>query len=198
MNVGLYFGSFNPIHTGHIAIAEYVLSYAHLDEIRFVVSPQNPFKQSTNLAPTEHRLAMARLATQSNPRLVVDDIETTLPTPSYTVNTIRAIQQRRPTDTLYIIMGADNLPALPRWREAEYLFANCQFIIYPRQFEQDREATPLPPTAKIKILPPTTELLDISSTQIRELIANGQPFAHLVPPAVGNYIANNKLYLHAF
>lgn len=185
--VGLYFGSFNPVHVGHLMLAQYMLNTQQLDEVRLVVSPQNPFKVQEGLAAASHRVAMTRLAVADSVGITVSDIELSLPTPSYTVRTLEALREAEPDTEFAIIMGADNVAGLPRWREADKL---CQYsiMVYPRD---GYDAQPLEGWKMTIVDAPRVE---ISSTMIRRWIAEGKEVRHFVMPAVAQYIRENNVY----
>lgn len=177
--IGLLFGSFNPVHTGHLILAEHFATRTDLVEVWFVVSPHSPFKQAADLRPDAERLHLVRLAIAGNPRLRAEDIEFSLPRPSYTIATLDALRQRHPGTDFVLLMGGDNLPGLPRWQEAARLLAEIDIYVYPRP------STPLPemaafPRAQVMVAP----LLDISATYIRESLRQGLSVRYLVPAAV--------------
>ena len=177
--IGLLFGSFNPVHTGHLILAEHFATRTDLAEVWLVVSPHSPFKEAADLRPDAERLHLVQLAIAGNPRLRAEDIEFSLPRPSYTIATLDALRLRHPGADFVLLMGADNLPGLPRWHEAARLLAEIDLYVYPRP------GTLLPdlaafPRARIMAAP----LLDISATYIRESLHQGQSIRYLVPAAV--------------
>ncbi|MCI1188783.1 nicotinate-nucleotide adenylyltransferase [Hymenobacter sp. DH14] len=177
--IGLLFGSFNPVHTGHLILAEHFATRTDLAEVWFVVSPHSPFKQAADLRPDAERLHLVQLAIAGNSRLRAEDIEFSLPRPSYTIATLDALRQRYAEADFVLLMGADNLPGLPRWQEAARLLAEIDLYVYPRP------GSPLPdlaafPRAQIMAAP----LLDISATYIRESLREGRSIRYLVPAAV--------------
>jgi nicotinate-nucleotide adenylyltransferase len=162
--IGLLFGSFNPVHTGHLILAEYFATRTDIAEVWLVVSPQSPFKVGDVLLPEAQRLHLVELAIADNPRLRAEGIELSLPRPSYTIATL---------------MGADNLPGLPRWQYANRLLAEIDIYVYPRP------GTPLVDLAsfsRVQVMP--APMLDISATYIRESLRLGQSIRYLVPAAV--------------
>lgn len=183
----LFFGSFNPIHVGHLALAQYVLNAGKADEVRLVVSPQNPFKPVQGLAPAQDRLRMAQVATAGCNRLSVSDIELNLPTPSYTYRTLEALSTAEPDVELSILMGADNVAALPHWREAERL-RQFRFLVYPRFGYEIVK----PQGWQIEEI--EAPRFEISSSQIRGWIAEGKEVRHFVPQQVAQYLAENNVY----
>jgi nicotinate-nucleotide adenylyltransferase len=187
--VGLLFGSFNPVHTGHLILAEHFATRTDLEEVWLVVSPQSPFKVGEELLPDTDRLALLRLAVVGNSRLRSEDIELSLPRPSYTIATLDALQARHPTHDFVLLMGADNLAGLPRWRAADRLAQEVEIYAYPRP------GTALPdlvgfPRVQVVQAP----LLDISATFIRSSVKKGQSIRYLVPLAVEQEILAHKYY----
>lgn len=177
--IGLLFGSFNPVHTGHLILAEHFATRTDLAEVWLVVSPQSPFKAAADLLPEAQRLHLVALALQGNPRLRAEDIEFGLPRPSYTIATLDALRLRHPGPDFVLLMGADNLPGLPRWQEAARLLAEVDVYVYPRP------GTDLPDLAKfprVKVM--AAPLLDISATYVRQSLRAGHSIRYLVPAAV--------------
>lgn len=177
--VGLLFGSFNPVHIGHLILAEYFATRTDLTAVWLVVSPQNPFKASVDLLPDTDRLALLQLALAGNPRLRAEAIELSLPRPSYTIVTLDALRACHPTIEFVLLMGEDNLAGLPRWHEFQRIAQEFDLYVYPRP-----GAALLPtnnfPRAHVVEAP----LLDISATLIRRSIAAGQSIRYLVPATV--------------
>lgn len=187
--VGLLFGSFNPVHTGHLILAEYFATRLDLTAVWLVVSPQSPFKAETDLLPDTERLALLRLAVAGNPRLRAEDIELSLSRPSYTIATLDALRQRYAAHDFVLLMGGDNLPGLPRWQSADRLLTELDLYVYPRP------GVPLPnltafPRARLVAAP----LLDISATFIRASVRQGQSIRYLVPAAVEQEILARGYY----
>lgn len=181
--IAIFGGSFNPIHTAHVALARTIREQCGLDEVWFLVSPHNPLKQSSGLMDENDRLRMVQLALNDEPGLVASDYEFHLPRPSYTWNTLQSLSSEHPDYTLYIIIGADNWALFPRWAHHEDIIRNYRIIVYPRE-GYDINPSTLPPTVQLV----QTPLINITSTQIRELIAKGEEYKHLVHPAVAEYI----------
>ena len=177
--IGLLFGSFNPIHTGHLILAEHFATRTDLREVWLVVSPQSPFKVNHDLRPDTERLRLVQLAIADNPRLRVEDIEFSLPRPSYTTNTLDALRQRHPSHEFVLLMGGDNLPGLPRWHEAQRLLTEIDIYVYPRPGTPTPDLTTFPRVTVIE-----APLLDISATYIRESLRQGHSIRYLVPAAV--------------
>ncbi len=178
MKIGLFFGSFNPIHIGHLIIANHILNESNLQRIWFVVSPQNPFKQSRTLLNEYDRFYLAQKAVEKNDKLKVIDIEFSLPKPSYTVHTLAYLKEKYPSYSFTIIMGSDSFQNLDKWKNSEMIITNYPIIIHQRpNFEVDNKLN-----ASIKIM--QAPLLQISATHIRELIATGKSIKYLVPEIV--------------
>ena len=179
VRIGLLFGSFNPVHTGHLILAEYFATRTDLAEVWLVVSPHSPFKEVADLLPDIERLRLVELALAGNPRLRAEDIEFGLPRPSYTIATLDALRLRHPTHDFVLLMGADNLPGLPRWQESARLLSEVDIYIYPRPSVNLPALTPFP---RVQVM--AAPLLDISATYIRESLRAGYSVRYLVPPAV--------------
>ena len=177
--IGLLFGSFNPVHAGHLILAEHFATRTDLTEVWLVVSPQSPAKAVADLLPEAERLRLVRLALAGNPRLRAEDVEFGLPRPSYTVVTLDALRQRHPAHDFVLLLGADNLAGLPNWREAARLLAETDLYVYPRPGTL-RPDLVLFPRAQLLAAP----LLDISATYIRESLRAGRSIRYLVPAAV--------------
>lgn len=190
--VGLYFGSFNPIHTGHLIIAENVLNDTDLDKIWFVLSPQNPLKLSKTLLNEYDRLHLVNLAIEGNERLKAVDVEFRLPKPSYTITTLQYLQEKYPDYQFEVIMGSDSFLNLPKWRNYETLIRDYSFIVYLRPgFEVDKQKV----NSEVKYNIVKAPLLDISATFIRKSIQNGLSIRYLVPESVWEYIKLNNYYI---
>jgi nicotinate-nucleotide adenylyltransferase len=177
--VGLLFGSFNPVHTGHLILAEYYATRTDLTEVWLVVSPQSPFKVGNVLMPEAQRLRLVELAVADNPRLRAEDIELSLPRPSYTIATLDALRQRHPTTDFVLLIGADNLPGLPRWQESARLLSEVDIYVYPRPGTSLADFVLFP---RVRVM--AAPMLDISATYIRENLRLGQSIRYLVPAAV--------------
>lgn len=188
MKTGLYFGSFNPIHIGHLIIANHILNETDLQKIWFVVSPQNPFKHSTTLLNEYDRLHLVQKAMEGDNRLKASDIEFTLPKPSYTVHTLAYLTEKYPSHQFSIIMGSDSFQNLNKWKNAEAIIANYPILVYNRPgFEVTNTFD-----AKVSVL--KAPLLEISATYIRECIQNGKSIRYLVPPLVAEEIERSAFY----
>lgn len=187
--VGLLFGSFNPVHTGHLILAEYFATRTDLAEVWLVVSPQSPFKVGEELLSDTARLALLQLAVADNPRLRAEDIELSLPRPSYTIATLDALRARHPGHDFVLLMGADNLPGLPRWRAADRIMSEFDLYVYPRPGTELPDLSAFPRARAVK-----APLLDVSATFIRASIAAGQSIRYLVPAAVEEEIDRQHYY----
>lgn len=186
---GIYGGSFNPVHNGHMHLAHSFLAGAGLDEVWFMVSPQNPLKSSAGLLDDGIRLEMVRLALAGETKLKACDYEFRMPRPSYTWNTLRALDRDFPDREFVLLIGGDNWRHFGHWYHNEDILRNYRIVVYPRP-GSDITAASLP--AGVKLL--DTELMDISSTQVRELARRGADISRLVPPAVAEKINRGKLY----
>jgi len=189
-------GSFDPIHTGHIAMAKVALDYLPQARLLMIPAACSPFKTDSTSASEIHRLSMCRLATANQPRITVSDIEFTLPKPSFTVHTIQALLKKE-NDTYYFLCGADAFLSLQRWKDYETLVKLVSFLVvdrseYPRQklVEQKERVEGLGGRADILNMP----LVTVSSTQIRQRLQNRQSLHNLVDPAVERYLMENNLY----
>ena len=187
-NIGLFFGSFNPIHVGHVMIANYMVEFEGMDEVWFIVSPQNPFKSKDELLPQEHRLAMVQTAIREFNNIKASDIEFSLPQPSYTINSVTELSKKFPEADFHILMGTDNIVNIHRWKEAEKITENYHILVYPRNGYPFDAAT-LPAKAKITKAP----IVDISSTMMREWISAGHDVRAYLPHGVYEYIKKHKL-----
>ena len=187
MRVGLFGGSFNPIHNGHISLALQLKEKAGLDEVWLMVSPQNPLKQGTDLLNDDKRLQMARLALEDTDGVVVSDYEMHLPKPSYTWNTLQALSKDYPHEFV-LLMGGDNWANFDKWYHYEDIMTNYQIVVYPRR----GETLPLRGGCVTTV---EAELLDVSSTEIRRRIRAGKGIRRMVPKAVADLILKEKLYV---
>jgi len=188
VKIGLYFGSFNPIHTGHLIIASHVLNETDLQRIWFVVSPHNPFKPSSTLLNEYDRLHLVQQAIETDDRLRASDIEFSLPKPSYTAHTLTYLAEKYPTHEFSIIMGSDSFQNLANWKNGEVIAANYPLLIYKRPgFEINNTLN-----ANITIM--DAPLLEISATHIRELVRSGKSIRYLVPEVVEKEIDKSGFY----
>lgn len=188
MEIGLFGGSFNPIHNGHIQLAESIRQLLGLDEVWFVVSPQNPLKPAGSLLADDARLEMVAMALNSHPGLVATDIEMTMPKPSYTCDTLRLLSQQYPDHRFTLLIGGDNWSCFDKWREYEWIMRNFRIAVYPRRGEV---LTGVPDGVVVV----DTPLLDVSSTMVRDMVSNRQDISSMVPPCVSEYIYSHGYYI---
>lgn len=185
MKVGLYGGSFNPIHNGHIALAEAFLRQAELDEVWFMVSPQNPLKANTSLLDDKIRFKMVQKVLKHKRNLIACDYEFHLPKPSYTWDTLQRLSNDFPQHQFTLLIGSDNWTAFDRWYHHEKILQNYKIVIYPRLGDEiDKNELP----NSVSLL--NAEFINISSTEIRERIANGKSIDHLVPAEIAVEVTN--------
>lgn len=187
--IGLFFGSFNPIHLGHLVIANYMAHYTDLKEVWFVVSPHNPLKQKAGLADMYDRLEMINLAIENAVHLKVSDIEFKLPQPSFTVDTMAYLVEKHPEKDFALIMGTDNLVSLTKWKNYEVLLNNYPIFVYPRAGYEVGEWANHP-----SIHLTQTPQMEISSTFIRQAIKKQKSIQFLVPDAVIEFMDSKSLY----
>lgn len=188
MHIGLYFGSFNPIHVGHLIVADHVIEYTEVDKVWFVVSPHNPLKDAHSLLNEYDRLHLVNLAIENNTKFRASNVEFHLPKPSYTINTLAYLMEKFPLEQFSIIMGADSFQNIHRWKNYEQLIAQCSFIVYNRRGFEIKETH----GARITML--DAPVLDISSTYIRKQIKEKHSVKYIVPEAVEQYILANMYY----
>ena len=189
MNIGLYFGSFNPIHTGHLIIANHVLEHSDLDKIWFVVSPHNPLKESHSLLNEYDRLHLAELAIKNNNKFRASNVEFHLPKPSYTIDTLTYLSEKFPLEKFSVIMGSDSYQNLKRWKNYEKILEFYKVIVFERPaFLVNRSEVP----NNVEVL--KAPLLEISSTHIRSQIKENKSIRYLVPDEVMDCIAENRYY----
>lgn len=191
MKVGLFFGSFNPIHHGHLIIASHILNNYELEQIWFVVSPQNPLKPSAGLLNEYDRLHLVKLAIDGETRMRASDIEFRLPKPSYTIDTLTYLAEKYPEHDFAVIMGGDSFLNLPRWKNHEQLLRNYKVYVYERPGLE----TPVYPNTK-QVVHCKAPLLEISATHIRNTIRSGHSIRYLVPDSVWQEIDRTGYYKH--
>jgi nicotinate-nucleotide adenylyltransferase len=190
MKTGLFFGSFNPIHNGHIAIAGYMLEFTDLEEVWFVVSPHNPLKEQSELAPDNHRLNMVRLAIEEyQPKISLCDIEMSMPRPSYTIDTLKALKTLHPERKFTVLVGADSIDSIERWKDYQSLLANNRIMVYPRLGSNTSE---LKTKYNVDII--NAPIMEISSTFLRKAISQGKRVDYFIPPRAYQYLLDNKIY----
>jgi nicotinate-nucleotide adenylyltransferase len=186
MRIGLYSGSFNPVHHGHVMLANYLVEFSDLDELWFVVSPQNPLKKREDLMKDEDRLKMVELALEGDSRLKVSDIEMSLPLPSYTINTLKALSAKYPNDQFVFICGMDSLQGLPRWREYQAILDHYELLVFPRKGYDGGELVHHP---HVKVL--ETPVIEVSSTFIRNSMKAGKDVRHFMPEKAYQYLISS-------
>jgi nicotinate-nucleotide adenylyltransferase len=188
MRIGLYFGSFNPVHTGHLIIANHILNETNLEKVWFVVSPQSPFKTSSTLLNEYDRLHLLKVATEDDLRIKISDIEFSLPKPSYTTITLAHLREKYPDHEFSIIMGGDSFQNLHKWKNFEAILKNHPIYVYQRPgFEISNHVN-----AQLIIV--DAPLLQISATQIRQFIKEGKSIRYLVPDKVREEIEKGSYY----
>jgi nicotinate-nucleotide adenylyltransferase len=189
MKIGLYFGSFNPIHHGHLIIANYVLESCDLDQVWFVVSPQNPLKPTSSLLNEYHRLFLVNVSIEGESKLRATDIEFKLPRPSFTIDTLTYLQEKYPNHQFSLIMGSDSYSNLPKWKNYQQILKNYKIYVYIRSGYENIQKLP---EAKVTVL--KAPLLQISATHIRDNVRRGKSIRFLVPDKVMEEIDRNGYY----
>ncbi len=188
MHIGLYFGSFNPIHTGHLIIANHIVEHTNIDKVWFVVSPHNPLKEAHSLLNEYHRLNLVELAIEDYPKFRASNVEFRLPKPSYTIDTLTYLTEKFPLEQFSIIVGSDSWQNIHRWKNYEQLVKNYEFIVYNRPGFEVKENH----QAKLTML--DAPILEISATFIRKEIKNKKSVRYLLPEAVYECIMENRYY----
>jgi nicotinate-nucleotide adenylyltransferase len=189
MNIGLFFGSFNPIHTGHLIIANHFINQGIIDELWFVVSPQNPFKNAAGLLNEQHRLRLVQAAIEHEVKLKASNIEFKLPRPSYTINTLTYLVEKYPKYKFNIVMGSDGFQNISKWKNAEAILKTYTILVYRRPgFE-------ITDTHGAQVQIQDAPLLEISSTYIRKIIKEKKSIRYLVPDQVKKEIDINQYYM---
>lgn len=189
-HIGLFFGSFNPIHIGHLIIANSILEQAALSKIWFVVTPQNPFKPSRTLLHEFDRYDMVRIAIDDNLKMEASDVEFQLPRPSYTIDTLEHLTARHPEKQFSLIIGQDNLESFHKWKSPDVILDRYGLLVYPRPNAKPSDLEKHP---NVKMI--DAPLIDISATQIRELIRQRKSIRYLVPERVEELISRKGFYL---
>jgi nicotinate-nucleotide adenylyltransferase len=186
---GLFFGSFNPIHQGHLMIANYMVGYTDIKQVWFIVSPHNPLKEKDTLLDAHHRLAMANIAVEDDPRFRASNIEFHLPQPSFTIDTLTYLEEKYPEREFVLIAGSDNLPSFHKWKNYEELLNRYHLYLYPRP------GTPSSPFDNHPHVHSTAApLIEISASFIRHGIKNGKNLRYFLPEKVWNYICEMHFY----
>jgi nicotinate-nucleotide adenylyltransferase len=188
MHIGLYFGSFNPIHIGHLIVANHIIEHTRIDKIWFVISPQNPLKETNTLLNEHDRLHLVNLAIENNPKFRASNIEFHLPKPSYTIDTLMHLRERFPLERFTVIMGSDSFQNITKWKNYESLLANYELVVYNRPGFEVKE------THNAYLTVVDAPMLEISSSYIREQIKAKKSIKYIVPPNVEQYILDNRYY----
>lgn len=194
MKIGLYFGTFNPIHIGHLIIANHIAEYSSLDQIWMVVTPHNPLKNKQTLLDDYQRLQLVFLATEDYPKIKPSDIEFKLSQPNYTVNTLAHLKEKFPQHIFSLIMGEDNLKSLHKWKNHEVILENHHIYIYPRIAPETEPSQNLALKNHPKIHIIEAPIVEVSSTFIRDNIKNNKNVRPLLPEKVWEYIDHNNLF----
>ncbi|HKK76981.1 MAG TPA: nicotinate (nicotinamide) nucleotide adenylyltransferase [Saprospiraceae bacterium] len=189
-NIGLFFGSFNPVHVGHLIIANYMGEHTDLDQVWLVVTPQNPLKKKRTLANNYDRLHLVNLAIEDNPRLQASSIEFGLPQPSYTIDTLTYLKEKHPDDRFTLIMGGDNLLSLPRWKNYEIILRDYRIFVYSRP---DYKLGPLAEHEHVQIFSDVPQM-SISASFIRKSLQNEKSVRYMLPDSVHDYLMKTNLY----
>lgn len=201
MKVGLYFGTYNPVHVGHLIIANYMADYTDLDQVWLVVTPQNPLKKKSSLLEDYHRFAMVQIAIEDNPKLKASNIEFTLSQPSYTSNTLIYLQEKYPEHTFSLIMGEDNLRTLHKWKNYEEILENHLIYVYPRALtEQERKEVNAIASSEntlanhnnIKLC--DAPVMKVSASFIRKAIKDKKDVKYLLTDPVYKYVTEMHFY----
>ncbi len=187
--IGLFFGSFNPVHNGHLMLANYIVEYTDLDSLWFVVSPQNPFKDESSLLQDRHRFDMLKLAVKNDTRFEVCDIEFDMPKPSYTIDTLKKLSQLHPDAEFYLICGMDNLTGFSKWKNAQEILDNYHLLVYPRK---NYEGGELVNHKSVSII--NAPEIEISSTFIRNAVAENKDVRYFMPEKSYKYMIDMNFY----
>lgn len=187
--IGLFFGSFNPIHIGHLIIAQHFVNFTDIYQLWFVVSPHNPLKEKNQLLQDHHRLAMVKIAIDNNPKLRACDVEFNMPQPSFTINTLTYLEEQYPQYDFALIMGGDNWQNIHKWKNYQLLLERYVIFVYPRP--NSTFAIP-ETTSNVNIV--NAPLLEISSSHVRQLIRDGKNIQYLVLPQVQQYLDEMNFY----
>ncbi|HBS88004.1 MAG: nicotinic acid mononucleotide adenylyltransferase [Bacteroidetes bacterium GWF2_38_335] len=188
MTIGLYFGSFNPIHIGHLAIANYMVEFGNMDQLWFVVSPQNPLKNKVSLLEDYHRYELVFRAVEDDSRFRASNIEFSLPKPSYTIDTLTYLKEKYPKNKFVLIMGADNYTTIDKWKNYTEILDNYKIVVYPRK------GIIIKDFIHSNVFISDAPLMEISSSFIREAIKNGKDIRYFVPEKAWKYIDEMNFY----
>ena len=189
--IGIFGGSFNPIHVGHALIANYIVENSDLDSLWLMVSPLNPLKEGSTMASDYHRLRMTELVTRRMERVITSAFEYDLPKPSYTIDTLNALQAKFPKDEFYLVIGADNWCLFDRWKAGDEIISKYHILIYPRRGYD----IVIPERYRDRVAVVDAPLIEISSTQVRERLSQLKSISFYVPESVEKYIIDNMLYM---
>ncbi len=189
MKVGLFFGSFNPVHHGHVMLANYLVEFSDSDALWFVVSPQNPLKNETELLDDDERLQMVQLAIGDDPRFKVCDIEFSLPKPSYTINTLTSLSSKYPDIQFVLICGMDSLQSFRRWKAYERILSDYKLLVFPRKGYDGGDLITHPSVTVLE-----TPLIEVTSTFIRRCIGEGRDVRHFMPEKSFHYMKAHRFY----
>ncbi len=189
--IGIFGGSFNPIHVGHALIANYIVENSDLDSLWLMVSPLNPLKEGSTMASDYHRLRMTELVTRRMERVITSAFEYDLPKPSYTIDTLNALQAKFPKDEFYLVIGADNWCLFDRWKAGDEIISKYHILIYPRRGYD----IVIPEQYRDRVAVVDAPLIEISSTQVRERLSQLKSISFYVPESVEKYIIDNMLYM---
>lgn len=187
--IGIFGGSFNPVHRGHLMLTQWLLHEMEFDEIWFMVSPSNPLKPQEGMLPEQQRLEMVRLALEKHPRMIPCDIEFAMPRPSYTIDTLRELSRRYPDYNFTLIIGADNWAVIDRWKAADEIIRDYGIVVYPRPGSRI-DAASLPEGVTLSRAP----VIEVSSTMLRNAIPRWGVLDYFLTSGVKDYIETNKLY----
>lgn len=190
--IGLFFGSFNPVHIGHLILANYILENSDMDELWFVVSPQNPFKDKKSLLNDHNRLDMVQLAIKNYPNMRASNVEFSLQKPSYTIDTLTYLHEKYPDYSFSLIMGEDNLNSLPKWKNYEQLIKHHHIIVYPRVFKEEKKEPEYLQHENISLI--KAPVIELSATEIRNMIKTGKNVRPMLPPEVFDYLDGSSFY----
>ncbi len=198
--IGLYFGTFNPIHVGHLIIANYMSYHTDLDEVWLIVSPQNPLKEKTSMLADYHRLSLVRVAIEDNPKLKVSNIEFDLPKPSYTINTLTYLKEKYPNNLFCLIMGEDNLRTFHKWKNYEMILKDHFLYVYPRIITEKEKILELNADYKNnlnennKVKFHDAPVMKISSSFIRKAIKEKKDVTYMLTDSVAQYVKDMHFY----
>jgi nicotinate-nucleotide adenylyltransferase len=189
MKVALFFGSFNPVHIGHLAIANYIVEFSEISQLWFVLSPQNPLKNKSTLLPDYQRLEILNRSIENYPKFQVSTIEFNLPKPSYTIDTLIYLKEKHPDNEFYLVMGADNIATINKWKNFEKLLCDFNIIVYPRPGIEHNDFFE---HKNVQLI--DAPLMEISSSFIRTAIKDGKDIRYFIPQKAYEYIDDMNFY----